>query len=108
MFNKQSKHGDYGIFVGGSYCSSDFEIVTGNGSYDSVGFVVVHDDTEHGLSEQERNDIALASIHQNIFWNDIECYHWMYDFQCDGHWCEMWRGNDEEPYYLVQHMIVTD
>ena len=48
----------------------------------------VIDDTEKGLTNEEVDAIAEKASWEPIFWNDVDCYHWMFDFKAAGHWCE--------------------
>ena len=52
-----------------------------------AGFRII-DNTEYGLTPEEVDTITDVAAEQAIYWNDIECYHWMYDFKACGHWCE--------------------
>ena len=91
-FGEPSKHGDYGVFVGLDE-DSNHVILKECNEYGEC-FVVIHDNTEHGLSVDERHRIAIASANQMIYWNDIDCYHWMFDFKVGEHWCEALFGED--------------
>lgn len=51
-------------------------------------FVWVHDNTRCGLVEGEAAAIADLASKAPIYWSDFRCCHWMYNFQCCGHWVE--------------------
>lgn len=105
-FDLPSKHGDYGVFVG-TVDGKGLAVLTEPNECGEC-LVVVHDNTDGGLTAGEREDIAKKAVTQTVYWNDIDCYHWMFDFKCGGHWCEMWHGNDDEPYYLAMHINVIE
>ena len=105
-FDEPSRHGDYGVFVG-TVDGEELAVLTEPNERGEC-LVVIHDNTADGLSVDKRNEIALKAATQTVFWNDIACYHWMYDFKSGEHWCEMWHGNDDEPYYLATHINVYE
>ena len=68
--------------------------------------VIIHDNTEKGLTWEEGRVIANEAATKEIHWSDDRLCQWMYDFQAAGHWCaglfpnnglgEAWGG--ENPY----------
>ena len=50
--------------------------------------VKVYDNTERGIDSQTACRIANEAVGKDIYWSDDRLCHWMYDFECDGHWCE--------------------
>ena len=108
-FSKPSKHGDYAIFVGAPDDGTIF-VLTADEYNEASGecLVIVHDNTMDGLTADQRNEISMSAVVQTIYWNDYDSYYWCFDWKVAGHWCEMWHGNDDEPYYLAQHINVID
>ena len=58
-----------------------------------VGFRVI-DNTEAGLTAEEVDQIVDKAKDEAIYWNDVDCYHWMFDFKVGSHWCEGLFGED--------------
>jgi len=56
--------------------------------------VLVHDNTERGIDHETRRKIAERAVTQTLYFNDVECYHWMFDFTVWDHWCEMVHVRD--------------
>jgi len=103
MFDRPSKHGDYGVFV---RLEEEQLVEAFEGDSDGVSFVVIHDDTEEGLSPSERVSVAFDAALRPIYWNDFKCRYWMYDFKHGEHWCRMVQT--DLPYYVAIHMLVED
>lgn len=78
------KHGNYGFHIKGIR-ASDGDWV----EFDSDMFVMVHDNSDSGLTHEEMKKIAEESLRKPIFWNDLDSYYWMFDFKVWDHWCEM-------------------
>jgi hypothetical protein len=78
------KNGNYGFHIT-STVANDGDVV----EFDSPIFVMVHDNSTDSLSAHELRKIADVAIHQQLYWNDVESYYWMYDFKVWDHWCEM-------------------
>ena len=51
--------------------------------------VRVLDNTEAGLNDDEIDQVVIAAAEQSVFFNDLSCRHWMFDFRAaGGHWCK--------------------
>lgn len=66
-----------------------------NGTYtfayddgDREYYVWVHDNVDGGITEEEAEAIADEAITRPIYWSDYRLCHWMYVFECEGHWIE--------------------
>ena len=102
MNKKDGKHGNYGFHIKGIPNNGDWV------DFDSPMFVMVHDNSDDGLSVEELRKIAEESIRKPIYWNDVDCYYWMFDFNVWDHWCEMVTPTDEEPYWECMHINVYE
>lgn len=100
MNKKDGKHGNFGFHIKGIPNNGDWV------DFDSPMFVMVHDNSDDGLSVEELRKIAEESIRKPIYWNDVDCYYWMFDFNVWDHWCEMVTPTDEEPYWECMHINV--
>lgn len=69
--------------------------------------VMVYDNTGEGLNWTQGRIIAEEAANNPIYWNDCDCFYWMYDFRACGHWCEMVNAEDESPYECL-HINVYD
>lgn len=75
--------------------------------------VVVYDATTNGIDAITATTIAERAVRVPIFWNDVECHYWFFDFKCEGHWVTgLFRGNglpdegnvdDFEPLHVRVH-----
>lgn len=63
------------------------------------------DNARRPLSIEEAKAIADYAANEPIYWNDCDCYYWMFDFKVGDHWCEglfredvMEQFGQENPY----------
>ena len=87
------KHGNYGFHIKGIR-AADGDWV----DFDDPVFVMVHDNSKDGLSDEELRKIAEESLRKPIYWSDDRLCYWMYDFNVWDHWCEMVDVPDESHY----------
>ena len=74
--------------------------------------VRVYDNTNDGIGWVEGRQIAEKAARMPIYWSDDRLCHWMFDFQCFGHWVEGLFHNNGLPEDLDQfeplHVNVYD
>lgn len=98
------KHGNYGFHIKETTCEDGSRV-----EFEDPIFVMVHDNSRDGLTPEELRKVAEASIHKPIYWNDIECFHWMFDFKVWDHWCEMvHEGLTGESIHDCMHINVSE
>lgn len=100
--NPHGKHGDYGFHIKGVHNDKGEWI-----DYDKPVFVMVHDNTDGGLTDFELKRVAEAATTKTVYWSDGRLCYWMFDFKMWDHWCEMLDVPDE-PYYECMHISVYD
>lgn len=100
----EAKHGLHGFHIKGLH-ANDGDWV----EFDTPWFVMVHDNSEDGLSYDELRKIAEESLRKPVYWNDLESYYWMFDFKVWNHWCEMLHEDRTgESIYECMHINVYD
>ena len=62
------KHGNHGFHIKGLRCS-DGDYV----EFDEPMFVMVHDNSDGGLTHDELRKIAEESLRKPIYWSDTRC-----------------------------------
>lgn len=71
--------------------------------------VPVHIDTgDFEVMAVDRDKIAEAAVTSTIYWNDVDCYYWMYDFPINCKWCEMAQPQDVSPWDELFIRIYAD
>jgi len=96
------KHGNHGFHIKGLHMSDGDWV-----EFDSPVFVMIHDNSDAGLTNDELRKIAESSVDKTIFWNDVGCYYWMFDFKVWDHWCEMLHEDHTgESIYECMHINV--
>jgi hypothetical protein len=85
------KHGVYAMRLNGAYDRDLKELV----KFAEPVRVQVYDNSDAGLSNGDVNQIAACAATEPIFWSDDRLKHFMFDFEVNGHWCEM--VNDNHP-----------
>ena len=96
------KHGNHMIHLKGVHSKNGQWV-----DFENPVSVMVHDNSDSGLTNDELRKIAEAAILKPIYWNDVDCYYWMYDFNVWTHWCEMLHEDRTgEPIYECMHINV--
>lgn len=72
----------------------DFEIRIGTAR---AATVIVHDNTEEGITFEQAERIATVAAYRPIYWSDDRMCHWMFDFKSEGHWCAALFHNNGLP-----------
>lgn len=104
MNKKDGKHGNYGFHLKGIHDETGKFIPIDNP--DKPVFVMVHDNSDDGLTHEEMKRIAEHAVWNTVYWSDDRCCYWMYDFKVWDHWCEMVTPTDDEPFWECMHINV--
>lgn len=75
---------------------------------DPSAVVIFNDNTDYGLSPDEEMCICRTLSNQPLYWHDIECRYWCYDFEAANHWvslmgieeCETEDGRSYQRWHL--------
>ena len=51
--------------------------------------VYIKNSTPHEVDNDTCQKIAERVLFDPIYFNDLECFYWMFDFNVWGHWCEV-------------------
>lgn len=97
------RHGNYGFHIKGLR-ANDGDWV----EFDHPWFVMVHDNSNKGLTSDELRKVAEESLRKPLYWSDARCVYWMYDFNVWDHWCELVTPTDNESIYECMHINVYD
>lgn len=80
--------------------------------YDKYGYeqrwpetVYLHDCTEKGLSMREIESIGEKLLDTTIYFNDLTCTHWFYDFRWQNYWVEQLPNSD--PSKRIEVIVTT-